>query len=61
MSFNIEFTVDGKKVKNIIFELTAKKIMDYDENPINEPNDINIKIPMFSLFGSKSSSTRLTE
>jgi hypothetical protein len=47
MSFNFEFTVDGKKVKNIIFELIGKKqIRIVRGKLIYEPNDINIKIPI---------------
>lgn len=44
--FSFEFTSDGKKVKNIIFELIGKKQIGYNKKPIYDPNGINIKMPI---------------
>lgn len=46
MCFDFEFTPDGKKIKNIIFELVGKKQIGFNGNPIYDPNGINIKMPI---------------
>lgn len=46
LSFEFEFIPANRKIKNIIFELVGKKLKDYNDNPIDRPNDFNIKIPM---------------